>query len=287
VTRDRLVEAIGHHGLGDRAESILALTRPSISLLPGESRSGTRFGGDPDLPGVARWPEWETGPLAFICQVSLDEVTPLDSERALPRSGNLAFFYDAEGVRPDGAGGIWGFDPKDAGGARVLHLTGELSPRARPVADGATLTERPLRAEQGMTIPPWESPEIEALELSRDEADRYFELHEAVDRARGYDDEFAVIHQLLGHPDQIQGDMKLECQLVTNGLYCGDSSGYEDPRAAELEGGAADWRLLLQIASDEDAGAMWGDLGRLYYWIRSQDLQRGGFDATWLVLQCS
>ena len=92
---------------------------------------------------------------------------------------------------------------------------------------------------------------------------------------------------MLGHPDEIQGDMKLECQLVTNGLYCGDSTGYEDPRAAELEADASDWRLLLQVASDEDAGAMWGDLGRLYYWIRDQDLRRGAFDASWLVLQCT
>ena len=32
---------------------------------------------------------------------------------------------------------------------------------------------------------------------------------------------------------------------------------------------------------------MWGDLGRLYYWIREQDLRRQAFDASWLVLQCT
>ncbi len=29
--------------------------------------------------------------------------------------------------------------------------------------------------------------------------------------------------------------MELECQLVANGLYCGDSSGYEDPGRMSLE----------------------------------------------------
>jgi len=40
------------------------------------------------------------------------------------------------------------------------------------------------------------------------------------------------------------------------GLYCGDASGYRDPRGlARLRPGAADWRLLLQVDSqDENRG---------------------------------
>jgi hypothetical protein len=34
--------------------------------------------------------------------------------------------------------------------------------------------------------------------------------------------------------------MELKCHLVTNGLYCGDSTGYEDPRPRELEAGKND-----------------------------------------------
>jgi uncharacterized protein YwqG len=66
--------------------------------------------------------------------------------------------------------------------------------------------------------------------------------------------------------------MQLECQLVTNGLYCGDASGYDDPRRRALETGATDWRLLLQIDSDDVLGSMWGDSGRVYFWIREQDV---------------
>ena len=95
-------------------------------------------------------------------------------------------------------------------------------------------------------------------------------------------------HQVDGFPSPIQGDeMELECQLVSNGIYCGDSSGYESAEAAALRGGASDWRLLLQVDSDDDLKMMWGDGGVLYFWIREADARAGRFENTWVVLQCS
>ena len=86
----------------------------------------------------------------------------------------------------------------------------------------------------------------------------------------------------------IQSEMELECQLVSNGLYCGDPSGYNDPKAKELEKGAKDWILLLQIDSeDEKTGMMWGDVGRLYFWIKREDLKNKNFNKSWMILQCS
>jgi uncharacterized protein YwqG len=94
-------------------------------------------------------------------------------------------------------------------------------------------------------------------------------------------------HQVWGFPDPIQGDeMELECQLVSHGLYCGDSSGYLSREAAPLKDGARDWRLLLQIDTDEELGVMWGDGGILYFWIREEDARAGRFDQAWAVLQC-
>ena len=75
-------------------------------------------------------------------------------------------------------------------------------------------------------------------------------------------------------------------ELVTNGIYCGDPKGYADPRAKELEKNQTQWRLLLQLDSDEAASMMWGDLGRVYFWIRERDLQDQRFDRTWTILQC-
>ena len=80
--------------------------------------------------------------------------------------------------------------------------------------------------------------------------------------------------------------MQVECQLVTNGLYCGDSTGYQDPRAKDLRDGAAEWRLLMQIDSQDEADMMWGDMGRLYYWIKHSDLLAHDWELSWLILQC-
>jgi uncharacterized protein YwqG len=80
--------------------------------------------------------------------------------------------------------------------------------------------------------------------------------------------------------------MELECQLVSNGVYCGEPSEDDSPETRALEGGAKDWRLLLQVDSDDDLGVTWGDLGSLYFWIRESDARSGRFDNCWVVLQC-
>jgi len=94
-------------------------------------------------------------------------------------------------------------------------------------------------------------------------------------------------HQVAGYPSPVQGDdMELECQLVTHGLYCGDPSGYQDPRAVSLRDGAKDWRLLFQFDSDDELDVMWGDAGTLYYWVEREAAARGDFSNAWLILQC-
>lgn len=51
-------------------------------------------------------------------------------------------------------------------------------------------------------------------------------------------------------------------------------------------GPASEWRLLWQLDTDDEAGFMWGDAGRLYLLARDEDLKARRFDRAWLVLQC-
>jgi uncharacterized protein YwqG len=96
--------------------------------------------------------------------------------------------------------------------------------------------------------------------------------------------EDSTINKILGHPDQIQNDMQSECPLVTNSIY-GDAAN-RHPRRKELQKEAKEWRLLLQIDFDDDAGMMWGDVGRIYFWIKADDLANKRFDKVWVMLQC-
>ena len=96
--------------------------------------------------------------------------------------------------------------------------------------------------------------------------------------------------EFLGNVVIIQGDMRLECQLASNGIYfSGEPPESEREKIETLTPGASDWILLLQIDTDDresGPGWMWGDVGCLYFWIKKQDLAAGNFDAIWGVLQC-
>ena len=59
----------------------------------------------------------------------------------------------------------------------------------------------------------------------------------------------------------------------------------DDPRANTFAKDAMNWRLLLQVDSDDKAGMRWANAGMLYYWIEEAALQALQFDHAWVVLQ--
>jgi uncharacterized protein YwqG len=274
-------DAIAGGTLADKSDELLSLARPCIELrttrvakedLP---LGASRIGGAPDLPPDVAWPLWKDQPQSFIAQFDLREVREMPAAQLLPPGGWLLFFYSA---RQD----TWGFDPSDRESWTVVHAPDDAELRRvdppATIPDGGVFAPCRVAMVESYSMPPWESKHIEGLALSDAEIDQYCDVLESVLPESG--------HQLLGHPDQIQGDMTLECQLVTNGLYTGDSTGWSDPKAEELFRGWADWQLLLQVASDDTAAMMWGDAGFLYYWIRKPDLATHDFDRSWMILQC-
>jgi uncharacterized protein YwqG len=270
-------------GLSTLADKLEEAVLPCLRMVPSVSGGSpsppiTQIGGKPNLPDPALWPKHQGKSLSFIAQVNLSEV-PLDAQsRDLPRKGILYFFYDSEQS-------TWGFDPKDKGTWRVLYLE-DLPDKPSPVdfpddvPKHAQYVQKRLKIIAGKSIPE-PLDHMQSLGLSDERQDQGLEFYGR------YSEGGSPKHQLLGHPMPIQGDMQLECQLVSNGLYCGDPSGYNDPRAKELESGASQWRLLLQVDTDEDSEMMWGDCGRLYFWIRDEDLRKRNFGAVWMILQCT
>lgn len=264
---------------------LASLALPAVQLRASDARAGetvvgaSRLGGIPDAPRGFEWPVWRDRPLAFIGQVSLAEAAVLVRD-ALPSSGLLSFFYDAEQT-------AWGFDPEDRGSSRVYWFPDvqDLRPAQLPgsLPEHGSFQPVPLTSRASLSLPPYQALEVQALRLSAEEEDAYFAFWEEWQDRHGAGPQ----HQVLGHPSPIQDEMQLECQLVSGGIYCGDPAGYKDPRRAELEPGALGWRLLAQFDSDDTAGMMWGDVGMLYFWIRELDLAARRFDRGWMILQCS
>ncbi|MBT30166.1 MAG: hypothetical protein CMO01_10950 [Thalassobius sp.] len=93
-------------------------------------------------------------------------------------------------------------------------------------------------------------------------------------------------NKVLGHSDNIQNGMEVECEFVSNGINYGDENCLEESKSKKLEQNAENWSLLLQIDSNDALNMMWGDSGRIYYWIKNDDLLNRNFDNCWFCLQC-
>jgi uncharacterized protein YwqG len=275
-----VLKAFEQAGIARLLKDIDVLAKPSIRLytLPVDEASlavGTsKVGGLPDLPPDLSWPEFGGLPQSFIAQIRLPEVKPYDTEGALPAKGMLWFFYDAKQE-------TYGDDPQNRGAWQILFQEGDLTNLKRTSAPAKLPAESRFQAcsvrfAAEITLSQVPQTEIANYDWSDEELEKYEDLIFQLTPP----DQRAFRHRLLGNPDLIQDDMRLQCQLVSHGI-----TDEDDPHAQELKKGAMDWRLLFQVDTDERIGMRWSSTGMLYYWITSTNLQARHFDTAWLVLQ--
>jgi uncharacterized protein YwqG len=322
MDKTEAISVVRNSGLAHHADRLIQSLLPSARLVicdkaanDAEGCANSHLGGLPRLPLGTVWPLWDkrelfwrqvsrfedklkggpaaTGlheivrrmgaevpdgptPLTFLGQFSLSELFARAPLPGWPRSGYLAFFTDPK---------AWTFDPLARGHCRILFIPEseplERLPAPHDLPECARFPERRVSFEREWTLPT--RLETGGERLSSLASGEYRELCNRLLALGGED----RLHRCGGHPQEIQGDMRLECQLVTNGIYCGDLSMRNDPRVPTLAAGAPDWRLLLQIDSDKNRlGWMWGDAGRIYFWARQQDVEAADFDGAWSILQC-
>lgn len=275
--QDQLRELIHQVGLDSVADKLVSLSKPSIRITRQRINQAdlpigaSRLGGMPDLPPDIQWPELEGRPLALVAQFNLTDVAPYDVEKILPSEGWLYFFYDAA-TQP------WGFDPKHRGKWKVIYYQGKndtLSRQKAPEGLAFPLFARSVNFRNKLLIPMSFDHDF-GFELSDEERKSYYLLLDKLIKQQD--------HWLLGYPKVLQNSMERECQFASNGIYMGGSTIPEPEKASQLEAGVKDWRLLLQIDSDEEE--MWCDSGTIYYWIQQDALAQHNFDNVWFVLQC-
>lgn len=260
--RESIQRAFREAGLGEYADRVADAAKPCVRIRTervrdeGELAIGaSRFGGSPDVPSGFEWPHFKKKPHGFVGQINLEDLARFSVCRDLPSQGLLLFFFDSEQE-------AWGFDHMDREGwlVRFVAPGTPLERMAPPQSVPDEVRAKPCRLEfrDGLSIPTLGSSFSWDLELADDEVDPYENL--------SVDPEWP--HQIFGLPRVVQGDMTADGELAPSGL----------DRFIE-------WRLLLQVDSDDQMDLMFVDGGMLYFWIPAHDLKESRFDRVWTILQ--
>lgn len=226
-------------------------------------------------------------PLTFLGQFNLAELlTHAGFDAALPNEGRLLVFYDfleqAESFSPAASVGwrvLWDATPAAAlVRAPVPEALSSISDeewtcvfRAAPASAQTVYT--PIQTDDAS----WDAFDLDDEE-SCDAYEDWLEQFGTPDNADRDN------HQLGGFPQTIQRGMQETCQLVANGLYCGSSEVWQTEQARKLMASAHEWRLVLQIGADPNAGIP--QPGAYYVTMREEDIAARRFDRARLTYQC-
>lgn len=288
-----ILQKLADAGLGKYQTEIGKLLFPSLrmelqAITNADIVAGaSRVGGGADLPEGASWPEWDDCPYTFIAQINLAELSEYQ-DLGLPKEGLLSFFYDSAAMYEDYA---FHGDPTTC---RVIYTPvsacSQLSTRAVPDAlleadPEVVLSPAAITFIPDLCVPASESAYLERLGIGWDgdriEHERYWNtFFENLNEPHAY---HLSLHRLLGHPDQLQGDMQNQCAKMLKWSTFDTSLSEEEEKQFARE--ALEWRLLLQIDCDEAANIDWVGTGRIYFWIREKDLQQQAFDHVICIVQ--
>lgn len=250
----------------------------------------SKFGGNPDVPKDFKWFYYEGNdcsgkilrrPLSFLAQINCEEVKKYDEDGLLPPKGIIYFFYELSSM-------TWGFDPQDKGSAKVFYFDGDITKLNRAKFPGDMQKDFKLPEIQIDFSKRYNLPDYEEFTEIYDYKD--WDEYEETRVLKGYEQDDAI-SKLLGYADLIQGGMLLECEKVTSGMYCAGISEIEPEKLNQLKKNCSQWQLLFQLdtfaINDDDFQLMLGDCGRIYFYIKKDDLKNCNFDNCWLILQCS
>lgn len=285
-------------------KELLKTARNSIRLNIGGAAGGaelklgaTRFGGRPDVPDDFKWAYYEgagmfggevkSRPLSFLAQFDLEEITEYDTENLLPKTGVLSFFYELESQTQS-------YDPDEKGFARVYWFEDKSALHTAEFPDdlGANkpgfdyrLPTLKITAKSEKSYQSYPDFLLQRAKLVEN-----WEEFEAAQKSIGIAAE-SNLSKLLGWANPFQDNMTIQCELLSRGYYLGDREGRSEvtqlDRQEAEQWSAQDWLPLFQLdtVTDGDFKLMFGDLGRIYFYIRRDDLAARNFDDVWIFLQ--
>ncbi len=259
-------------------------SKPSVGITLDENAVGrSYFGGIPELPTGVEYPKFECStfeddeiklrPLHFLAQIDCAELAEFDKSGLMPKKGRLLFFYRCDS-------NVWGFDPADKGVARVIYC--EENGTKPEISEEITVFPKiPIKFSKNVSYPDIEN--LERLIGEKVDCEIYQAALSRLDDGYGRDR-----HKMTGFADVMQNTMELECELVSRGFYLGNGYPKLDDFAKIARDSLDDWVLLFQLSTVEkdEFELMFGDCGRIYFYIRKSDLAECRFDRVWMILQC-
>ena len=270
--RDEIVSLIRELAPGRLHGELERLLCPAIGITATPADENTlpvgasKFFGDPDVPPNFQWPLWKGNLLGFVAQFDLSEVGPFDVEKVLPCTGVLSIFFDWQQLPTQT---VFYFPkverrlpPTEAPPRGFWNRLWEWLDSPQKPAPCCALT---FSAE--WTLPSWDAPQT-----------RHWANEDWDDLEPLVEELLGLGHQLLGHPMPVQGGVE---------YYAAQMAGNFDWRKDEeaIESAAREWRLLFQMDS-QMPDWLWGDLGKIYFLIRHDDLAARRFEQARVVFQC-
>ena len=126
------------------------------------------------------------------------------------------------------------------------------------------------------SIPGIGDPRLPEVDVAEGEFDEFHDVRDEFGDRGG--------HQLLGHADFIQLSVEQDTVHAVHGCTT-ETGGFDRDTSEEVKDEVSDWRLLLQINTDEELDMMWGDAGKLYFTIRRDALSQPDTQNAWFVFQ--
>lgn len=234
----------------------------TLLLTPAKAPGFSKLGGDPELPDGVAWPGGEgRGSYAFIAQIDLGAFRSHGGPEWLPTEGRFYAFVDEDRN---------GF----ADLVRVIYATDPPGPGRSPPPNTRVYPERRVAFETYPSMPSLDWLDAHDINVTDEELDELADLPDAA-----FGDE--IQHRIGGYPSEIQNSrLNVECELIRRGLPDGAEATDAILRAARQ------WRLLLQVDSDDALKMNWGDGGRLYVFTREKNARAGDFSKTVTLMQC-
>ena len=215
----------------------------------------SKKGGLPDVSDQFVWPTYQGKHLSFIVQIEARYFLGND----VP--GLLSFFWNERN---------WGDSIEDDGAFCVLHIEHpssrlDVAPHSyyktlglfRRTYAPTIWKEQALDFRGSFSLPSLERLDHSNYDWDCDRDDLY---------NRAIEEQSAFL-RIGGFPNPVQNDdMEENCARIRK------------------HGSAESWQLLLEIDSDGDM--MWGDAGRLYWFIHKDDFAKRDFTRVWMEVQC-